>query len=230
MIRLVLDSYGQAPGVLREHSRTEAGCRQSAGAGDGLEGALHRRRGLDLAAFQPVEPQWNSLPAGEATRGLAWTNAPSDPCGLKPPHCSGRLWYSFSVIEEWTGQDRGGCSRLRPPGMRCGFLHLAFVVLAVLPGAARVVARHNLKQNRGDRRGAWRLAIRLCLPSNGALDGAGPLHGLPRSLRAASCWGPLHCHLLTSVVIWTVYLALEPPVRRRWPQSLISWSTPGSVS
>jgi len=27
------------------------------------------------------------------------------------------------------------------------------------------------------------------------------------------------------VVIWTVYIALEPYVRRRWPQTLISWSS-----
>jgi serine/threonine-protein kinase len=28
-----------------------------------------------------------------------------------------------------------------------------------------------------------------------------------------------------AVVMWTVYIALEPYVRRRWPQTLISWST-----
>src|SRR6202162_4694773 len=30
--------------------------------------------------------------------------------------------------------------------------------------------------------------------------------------------------LAQAAVIWALYLALEPYVRRRWPQSMISWS------
>jgi len=86
-----------------------------------------------------------------------------------------------------------------------------------------LLARRNLAQQRGDRRGAFRLAFFIFTVQM--------LVWLTRGHLAASfgTFGTFLVALCTSVfygvVIWTVYIALEPYVRRRWPQTLISWSS-----
>jgi serine/threonine-protein kinase len=84
------------------------------------------------------------------------------------------------------------------------------------------LARRNLKLGRGDRRGALRLASFLFivyLASNLA------------SLHHVADWGEVSLlaratadALYYSGMIWLVYIALEPYVRRLWPELLISWS------
>jgi serine/threonine-protein kinase len=46
-----------------------------------------------------------------------------------------------------------------------------------------------------------------------------PTFGELRSLVLAVSW-----YLLISACVWLIYLALEPAVRRRWPETLVSWS------
>jgi len=95
-------------------------------------------------------------------------------------------------------------------------------VIVVCLGAA-LLARRNLAQQRGDRRGAFRLAFFFfCVQM---------LLWLTRGhlVASAGTFGMFLLALCTSVfygmVIWTLYIALEPYVRRRWPQTLISWSS-----
>jgi serine/threonine-protein kinase len=84
-------------------------------------------------------------------------------------------------------------------------------------------ARHNLALGRGDRRGASALALTVFCGSMAAslLEGhyvassnAGVI--LPYVVISAS--------LFLAAVAWTCYIALEPAVRRKWPQTLIGWS------
>jgi len=96
------------------------------------------------------------------------------------------------------------------------------VVPVVIIGAAAFLAAVNMRRQRGDRRGAFRLAVFIfCLQM--AL-------WMTRAHISVSMgtFGTFLVALATSVfygaVMWTVYMALEPYVRRRWPQMLISWS------
>ena len=97
-----------------------------------------------------------------------------------------------------------------------------FMVLSVL-GAGVVFARRNLRMGRGDRRGALRVAAFVFTLSLLAwLVGAhhvGDLIGQFFLLFAA-----LGLALLRGAFVWVAYLALEPYVRRRWPDLLISWT------
>src|SRR4029078_6288527 len=86
-----------------------------------------------------------------------------------------------------------------------------------------LLARRNLVQGRGDRHGALRLAafifcvqivLWLCRGHFGGLEGT------VGTFILVICTGVFY-----GVVVWTVYLALEPYVRRNWPQSLISWTS-----
>jgi hypothetical protein len=88
---------------------------------------------------------------------------------------------------------------------------------------AMPLARFNLRRGRGDRRGAWRLAIFVfCLKMAIFLfDGIFVLE-----LRTQ--WAILNLQvgqsLLEAALAWIFYLAIEPYVRRIWPHTLISWT------
>ena len=93
-------------------------------------------------------------------------------------------------------------------------------VLAMLAGV--LVARRNLRLGRGDRKGAFRLAIYLlAITSLGWLLG---YHHVPTQqelgifLVAFSVFG-----LFPAAMVWIYYLALEPYLRRLWPGLLVSW-------
>jgi hypothetical protein len=96
----------------------------------------------------------------------------------------------------------------------------AFLVFIVVGGAQ--VARHNLRSGRGDRKGAWRVAM-VCLVS-------GTLSDLMLIRHVASPWefqllaSALGQVGLVSALVWTSYITVEPFVRRYWPESLISWN------
>jgi serine/threonine-protein kinase len=84
------------------------------------------------------------------------------------------------------------------------------------------LARLNYRQGRGDREGALRLAwvmfaleILLWLCRGHMVASIATLGSLMIAISTA---------LFVSGTTWMLYLALEPWVRRRWPQTVISWS------
>jgi len=88
---------------------------------------------------------------------------------------------------------------------------------------AGVWARRNLRLGRGDRKGAWRLAIftfaSLALAQLSAADHtAMPIAEFSLLVLIAGQ------SLVGTFLVWLFYIALEPTVRRRWPHTLISWS------
>jgi serine/threonine-protein kinase len=84
------------------------------------------------------------------------------------------------------------------------------------------LAWRNIARGKADRRGAFRLgggifcAYMLLWIFRGHFTGSVGLFGLLAMALATS--------LFNAAVIWMVYLALEPYVRRHWPHSIISWS------
>jgi serine/threonine-protein kinase len=85
-----------------------------------------------------------------------------------------------------------------------------------------MLARRNLHVGRGDRRGAFRLAIFVFAASTVAwLFGA---HHVPNIQELGLFSEFLVRGLGWSCLFWVLYIALEPYVRRRWPATLVSWS------
>ena len=84
------------------------------------------------------------------------------------------------------------------------------------------MARWNFVHGKGDRRGAMRLAV-LIFSLHMALwvfqahiSSAGNfVYLLFLAISTALLWGG---------AVWVLYLALEPYVRRYWPQAIISWT------
>src|SRR6185437_1063549 len=95
-------------------------------------------------------------------------------------------------------------------------------VLVVIIFASAMLAAGNLRRRRGDQRGAFRLAVFIFCAQMTLWAARAHI------LVSFGTFGVFLVALATSVfygvMIWTVYIALEPYVRRRWPQTLISWS------
>ena len=96
------------------------------------------------------------------------------------------------------------------------------LLLGILIAGGALIARRNLRLNRSDRRGALRLAafVFVCsmltwafLTSHVASDSELALLLLGASIA-----------LFLAGVCWLLYVALEPLIRRRWPDSLIAWT------
>ena len=89
--------------------------------------------------------------------------------------------------------------------------------------AASFVARRNWKAGRVDQHGASRVAATMCILSMAvwALDAQHSLDlqsGFDRFMEFA-----LAPALTSAVLVWLLYLALEPYVRRYMPEILVTW-------
>jgi len=126
----------------------------------------------------------------------------------------------FEVAWPWTRPP--GMGLPDPTGARAVFEPFAVGVLLLLIVAGSLIARRNLRLGRGDRRGAARLAAFLfCCTLIGWALFARHVAGvseLPIFLAGAGF------ALFAAALGWILYIALEPILRRRWPDSLIAWT------
>ena len=99
---------------------------------------------------------------------------------------------------------------------------LIVICLLALFGSA-LLARRNLRLGRGDRRGAWRVAIVFFVVRMLVWAFAEHHNGL-----AGREFSLFLTHLAFAVFLaaflWLLYVALEPFVRKKWPGWIISWS------
>jgi len=84
------------------------------------------------------------------------------------------------------------------------------------------LAIRNYKRGKGDRRGAFRLAVAVFLVELVLFLVRAHL-SLTSSVLLLLVYG-ISLGLFVSAVLWTLYMALEPYVRSKWPQTIVSWS------
>ncbi len=102
-------------------------------------------------------------------------------------------------------------------------LRLLIVLLLALTATGAVLAKRNIRLGRGDRRGAFRLALTLTgLGMAGWILGAHHGADLVREIFLLARGAGLV--VLLAALLWLFYLALEPYVRRLRPWTLISWT------
>lgn len=181
---------------------------------------LFAAAGLDFAAFQPAAPEWNSLAASDSR--MAWTG--NWPGTQRPLRIEAAAWRGkpvfFSLIGLWTRPARMEPSE-RTAGQKVGEIFGIVILILILVGAVSV-ARWNLVRGRGDRRGAFRLAlfvfaVQLALWLTRS-------HFVPTLALFGSFIIAASTGLFISGVVWMLYLSVEPYVRRHWPQTIIAWS------
>jgi hypothetical protein len=176
--------------------------------------------GLDPAALKPVEPAWS--PATYADKRSAWEGVyPQTPgvhLRIEAAAYRGRP-VSFRIIEPWSRPDRMETAAQGPWEGLGQALLWTLLVVSMVGGA--LVARRNLRLGRGDRKGAFRLAAFIV--------GSGSLAWLLRAHHVAGgeeVWRfiiRLGYTLFIAGNVWIFYLALEPFLRRIWPEMIVSW-------
>ena len=179
---------------------------------------LFAAAGLRQSEFQPAEPLWTSLATSD-TR-VAWTRTSPRNQRVEAAAFRGQAVF-FAVIEPWTKADRTpGSSDSTSATITLTVLGTLLVVIIVASG---FLAAGNLRRQRGDLRGAFRLAAFVFWVQMALFAARAHL------ALSMGTFGVFILALATSVfyavMMWTVYMALEPYVRRRWPQTLISWSS-----
>ena len=190
-------------------------------AGEAPWAAAFAAAELDGGRFRAVTPEW--LPETYCDRRAAWTGSyPGQPePEIRIEACAyGDRLASFAIVHPWTRADRQQRAD-QTTGEQVKIWLLGIVVGALLAGAALLV-RRNLRLGRGDRRGALRLAAwTVAMAFGGWLFQASHVAHFNEIVIFVRGVGNM---LFSGGVVWVLYIALEPFVRRRWPQSLVSWN------
>jgi serine/threonine-protein kinase len=173
--------------------------------------------GLDMTGFTPVEPEW--LPLVSFDTRAAWTGVCPNtdlPLRIEAASWRGRP-VNFQMIGPWTKP-----SRLQPIFNLPVADRIIVSILLILTALAALLAWRHFRLDRGDAQGAFRLAVFvfsvemmewLCVANH--VSSVEEIFGWTEAVSFA---------LLAAGFFWTLYMALEPYVRRRWPRSIIAWS------
>jgi serine/threonine-protein kinase len=180
--------------------------------------------GLDPATFKPVTSVW--VPQSFADERRAWEGPmpgrPEITLRAEAAAYRGRPAF-FQISGPWTRRLRDSPAQEGQQGRSLARFGI-FLIIFVLSIGTCVLAWRNVKTGRGDRRGATRIAFTLLGVMFvswviGARHHLEPLTEFNQFLDTF-----LSEQLLNAAILWLVYLALEPYVRRYSPDMLMSWS------
>jgi serine/threonine protein kinase len=184
--------------------------------------ALFDAAGLTLSSFHDVASQWT--PRGDADVRRAWEGPLPELVGLtvrvEAAAYRGRPIF-FSVLPPWTSAGRAASAPQRGVArlLTSMTVLLAFALLATAAG----LARRHLRTGRGDRRGAFRTAALMFVSLSAAFILGARVYSAPE-VEYELLGRILSLALYVAVTVWLFYVALEPYVRRFWPQLLIGWT------
>ncbi len=176
--------------------------------------------GLDPAKLQPADPNWQELAPFDAR--AAWTGTwpgTERPLRVEAAAWRGRPVY-FLLIGPWTRP-----ARMQPFEPTRGekaslFFFMSLTRMAIL--GALFFARKNYASGRGDRRGAFRLAVFIFCAEMALWLCRG--HFFPDTGTFGLFIIASSTALYLAAMLWGLYLAVEPYVRKHWPHAIISWT------
>ncbi len=179
---------------------------------------------LDPRDFQPAAPIQN--PPTNSDRRFAW--APAARAGdaassmrVEAASLAGKPVY-FAVLRPWE-MPVAGMRKAERSWFEKTFDHVGFFVRWTIWVVAAGLAIRNVSRARSDRRNAFRLAMFVFV-----LSAAGNVlraaHQPPSTVETQIIFWSISQGLLRGGMAWLFYLALEPYVRRVWPDWLISWT------
>ena len=214
MVRILLNAEGRLERLDALPSRTLS----KAQAGQTVDwGSLLSAAGLDAERFTPSPPE--AFVAVNADSRMAWVGTYGegrpDTIRVEAAALDGRPVF-FRVLGPWQEPE----SVATPAGQRFANIFLE-VALVTLLAAAGLVAWRNVRLGRGDQKAAWRVAAMVFAVSVASW-----------ALVASHVPTPWELYLLSLGLSWAafqagfvgfLYLAVEPFVRKHWPDALISW-------
>ena len=218
MLSLTLDKTGRLVSLLAVpvQSETSQGAPAASTPASANWIALFAEAGLPIAQFTLVEPRW--IPPIFADARAAWEGKYPDrldvPIRIEAAAVRGRPTY-FEIVAPWTRPRNEDAIQGNTSGERVAlYMRTAVAPLAII--TALLLALRNLRLGRGDRRGALRLSMFLLAAgaASNVLE-TGDLSVLTR--------GPGLVFFVPAFA-WLLYIALEPHLRRVWPETMIGWS------
>ena len=204
-------------------------------------GKLISLHAIPTSAWKPRALDWNELlvaagfspslfatvPATEippvfADARRAWTGRhPADGTPIRIEAAAVRgVPVSFRIIAPWDARD---LQSQVPFGTGGGFALFMGTLATLAVSLGAVLAWRNLRLRRGDRHAAIQVGMTMFL-----MEAAWRLlmsdHELLFEHERLILLTSLGPSLVTAVLFGLLYLALEPYIRRRWPDRLISWA------
>jgi serine/threonine-protein kinase len=183
---------------------------------------------FDAAGLDPshwTEAASQEIPPYGFDERKAWTgtfaHAPGMPMRIEAAAWKGRP-VSFELFGPWRRPDRVQQPRWQQTSGQPAAGWFPLVPISIVLVGALLLAVRNFRASRGDRRGALRLAVAgLIFQSSSEIV---RLHHIPALGEVGHVIYQIGIGLFVAAVVWLLYMALEPYLRRRWPQSLISWT------
>ena len=181
---------------------------------------LFELAGLSMDQFHAVEPV--RRPPFYAEQVVAWGGVyPGDaktPIRVEAAALGGRIVY-FDVVPPW--QAKAELPRSSKAVSRTFVVRSLFYLAALVGGI--LLAWYNLRLGRGDLRGAGRLAcFVLVLALLDWMIGKRHVAAFIEEMASSYLW--IARATFAAATTWIGYVAMEPYVRRHWPQTMITWS------
>ncbi len=217
MTLVVLDADGRLLGFTAVPPRTDDG-QPPPPAFPRWQALLDEAGGFE-GPPQPVRPRFAAPVDSDGKAAWEAVLPGGTPVRLEAAAYRGRLvWFELQPPWRQAGSVTPGESTTRIPVRSAGLVLMALAI----PIGGVLLARHNLRLGRGDRAGAFAVALavfvtysaaRLFQADHVASFGL-ELWLLVKVLAYPAFWAGL---------VWLLYMALEPYARRRWPHMLVSW-------
>jgi serine/threonine-protein kinase len=175
--------------------------------------------GLDPAKLKSVDSKWLPLEWGDTRAAWegTWPQRPDIPLRVEAAAYRGKPIY-FDLLSPWNKpvhmvQTAGTQNRI-------GQI-FSFVITTVIILGGVWIASRNIRLQRGDFPGALRLAIFVFAVGMANWALLAHHNGSPAEYVIAIL--AISVSLFFSGITWLLYVALEPYIRRYWPNTIISW-------
>ena len=184
-------------------------------------GSLFTAAGLDVAQFKPVPPRWYPLAWGDARAAWegSWPNHPEIPLRVEAAAYRSKPIF-FTLLSPWDKPSRMEPQRQTRQNTILQWFNFGLILTVF--GFGTWLAAKNVRNGRGDLRGATRLT--LCVILAGLVNWALLAHHAGSLVTVVVFILAVSVNLFFGMIVWLLYTALEPYVRRHWPNTLISWS------
>jgi serine/threonine-protein kinase len=180
--------------------------------------SLFNAAGLNLAEFDMVESHHAAPIAHD--RDLAWRlRAGEGTVSIVTAATMHGSPVYFEVREDSASIEGPRSATGRGPAAEAFVL----IMTVLLSAVAALMARVNLRREASDREGARRLGAFVLVSS--LVAGVSQAHHARVATDEVLLFMSLAGRaLLLACLVWLIYLALEPGVRRLWPHTLITWT------
>ncbi len=177
--------------------------------------------GLRFEDFRETTSQWTPRVHSDTRRAWEgeWPELPGHPIRVEAAAYRGRI-VVFDQVAPWSRATR----EVPPQAQPVRWISLVGgLIIFSLPIGAGWMAYRNVRAGRGDMRGAMKAATFVAAVTMATWVVA-PSHIPQLEIELNRFFQMIGFSLFQGALLFSVYLAVEPSVRRLWPGSLVSWS------